>query len=52
MRTTFPAEMERRAAADWEVLRAWWRRAWIIAGVIALVAFVIPLLVLCLAPRR
>jgi hypothetical protein len=47
-----PAEYERHWAAEKVALAAWWRRYWVVAGVIALVAVVLPLVVLVLAPRR
>jgi hypothetical protein len=47
-----PAEWERKQAAERAVLAAWWRRYWVVAGVIALFAFVLPLAVILLVPRR
>lgn len=47
-----PAECDRVRAAERAVRAAWWRRAWAIAGVIALFAFLLPLLVIVLACWR
>ncbi|HEY1187370.1 MAG TPA: hypothetical protein VGE74_06910 [Gemmata sp.] len=47
-----PSEVGSHIAADYETRRSWWRCYWKMAGLIALLSFVLPLLLLCLATAR
>jgi hypothetical protein len=47
-----PDEAVRRAVAEQARQRGWWRRYWMIASVIALVGFVLPLVLFILASSR
>ncbi len=49
-RRAAPALRAARLAAEAAGRAAWWRRYWKVAGVVILIGFVIPLLVLLLAP--
>lgn len=45
-------EYTRKQEAEGVALRVWWRRAWLIMGVIGCFAFILTLLILVLLPRK